>query len=355
MDINVFQDAYDKALNHYLQSGSDEQKEMATNIKSKISEYTTWDVMIELFKKRTYTAISTSGSSKSTDKRPKRIRTFSIKVQDIFKRALFDLASKRKTSSIVIYRVALSAKNKNVQTVKATADTFKISIALSADEKQVINQLYHTCNERDFQALAAELATKGGLTAGERFVRGALTQTDNLWKSGTLNDLQSHGEDWCRINVLSMLWDGAFLYEQEYLPKRSKYKLLHQKGITNYNRIDFIYRTAVNCNLLIGEEKRPDASEAKCICITNREGKHIYLHYTKANFTIPEKRDNSAYQKLARCLAFAISFYGRHAIHTHEKLNYITEAAKKGRTADMDTNLKNMDLVQKLLFISESY
>ncbi|KAI8148170.1 hypothetical protein BJV82DRAFT_594895 [Fennellomyces sp. T-0311] len=110
-------------------------------------------------------------------------------------------------------------------------------------------------------AILGELSKMEMPTTGESYVLGALIQMRNLWKSRMLDNAKAHGEDWYRINVLSMVWDAAFLYEKEYVPKRSECKPLHQKGSEAFNRVDFIYRAAANCDLLIGEEKRPSASK----------------------------------------------------------------------------------------------
>ncbi|KAI8148172.1 hypothetical protein BJV82DRAFT_698970 [Fennellomyces sp. T-0311] len=339
-DIEVFQRCYSNALNAYLLSGngSDEQIEKAKNILSTIQT---------------------------------------------------------KTDNIALYRDALPKRNMDGRIIKSTAEKFKLLITLSADEVQVITRLYHSRSEEDFRELIVELSKIEAPTTGESYVLGALIQMRNLWKSRMLDNANAHGEDWYRINVLSMVWDAAFLYEKEYVPKRSECKPLHQKGSEAFNRVDFIYRAAANCDLLIGEEKRPSASKTsqaidtktceqlrsalldswiantdkyseiaethmEAISIewhglnatirgtkraTNQKTNPVYLHYPKASLSIPVSHNATTYQDLAQCLASTISLR-RQAIQTHKKLDYITECIKDktaSRTA-MDEYLKKLDM-----------
>ena len=82
-----------------------------------------------------------------------------------------------KTNHIVTYRDALPDKNINAKIIKSAAESFKLMmITLSADEIQVISQLYDSCSEDDFYELVVELSKIKTATTGESYMLGALVQ-----------------------------------------------------------------------------------------------------------------------------------------------------------------------------------
>ncbi|ORY88932.1 hypothetical protein BCR43DRAFT_519370 [Syncephalastrum racemosum] len=191
------------------------------------------------------------------------------------------------------------------------------------------------------------------------YIHTAVTHIVHLWRSNILE--YTHGEDWYRVNVYSMLWDAAFLDSPDLRTIRSENKpllLLGRKLHTT--RVDFIYRHYPReQDILFAEEKKDGsgvtedllkcdrlrvahlhhwasqaATEYKDVAdeylesvslqwagltaslygsrrfvlqATNNTQPAI-LHYEKSTFAVPASpEDPIAYNQLADCLSTAIS------------------------------------------------
>ncbi|KAG0164104.1 hypothetical protein DFQ30_010506 [Apophysomyces sp. BC1015] len=278
------------------------------------------------------------------------------------------------------------------------ADNFKVLGALTTQEQEVIVRIAHCQAQEDLHTVWLELCMEYKPKAGIRFIRGAIAQMTNLWVPNKLKT-KTHCEDWYRINVLSALWDGAFIYETSYDTIRSECKLSYQQYNDEANdRVDFIFRSKEDSSdWLFSEEKPASASHKECLkdvwklermreqtlshWLKQCRGKEVlieeflealavqwhgtratvygtkvifvertigpkpvFIHYVKARMEIPMRpyEGPGPFMSLGKCLAVALTLK-REAMQQHNTFMLLKDAAITDEIQLNDINLTLKD------------